>query len=99
MLVPPERGTIIGRAIWKAGLLAYIYPMQHSLTRLQPRYVVFGTGAPMKSQNEIMAEGKASSARKELKSTSSKPSLVDVSQTGSEEELFMSIYKAKVRGG
>lgn len=51
----------------------------------------------MKSQNEILAEGKASVARKALKSTSSKPSLVDVSQTASEEGLFVSIYKTKVR--
>ena len=50
----------------------------------------------MKSQNEIMAEGKSAS-RKALKSSSRKPSLVDVSQQETEDGLHISIYKAKVR--
>ncbi|TVY59559.1 hypothetical protein LSUE1_G009906, partial [Lachnellula suecica] len=82
MLCPPERGTIIGRALWK------------------PRYVVFGTGAQLKTQTELLSEatGKPSGGRKGLKSTSSKPSLVDVSQVdaeGQEQRLYISIYKAK----
>lgn len=54
----------------------------------------------MKSQNDIMTEsaGRSAAARKALKSTSSKPSLVDVSQTEADQEgLYISIYKAKVR--
>ncbi|TVY31492.1 hypothetical protein LSUB1_G008839 [Lachnellula subtilissima] len=82
MTIPPERGTLIGRAMWK------------------PRYVVFGTGAPLKAQIDALAEstGKSSSGRKGLKSTSSKPSLVDVipqAQESQEQTLYISIYKAK----
>jgi hypothetical protein len=79
LLVPPERGTIIGRAIWK------------------PRYVIFGTGSTMKPQAEAENTPKGAAARKAaLKSSSSKPSLVDVSQEGSDEDiLHVSIYKAK----
>ncbi|TVY12965.1 hypothetical protein LARI1_G009505 [Lachnellula arida] len=82
MMVPPERGTLIGRAVWK------------------PRYVVFGTGAHLKTQTDTQAEstGKSSSGRRGLKSTSSKPSLVDVipqAQESQEQTLYISIYKAK----
>jgi len=68
----------------------------------QPRYVVFGSGAPLKAQIDALAEstGKSSSGRKVLKSTSSKPSLVDVipqAQESQEQTLYISIYKAKVR--
>lgn len=59
----------------------------------KPRYVVFGTGASLKAQNTA---SKAASPRKDLKSTSSKPSLVDVTQGDEKDErLYISIYKAK----
>lgn len=74
MLVPPDRGTILGRALWK------------------PRYVVLGTGAKRKTQNDLMGESRAAgSSRKELKSSSSK---VDVQQQA-DDGLYISIYKAK----
>lgn len=68
----------------------------------QPRYVVFGTGAHLRTQTDPQAEstGKSSSGRRGLKSTSSKPSLVDVipqAQESQEQTLYISIYKAKVR--
>ena len=70
------------------------------LTIPQPRYVVLGTGASLKTQNDILAAADnsvKSSTRKGLKPTSSKPSLVDVSQQSHEERrLYISIYKAKV---
>ncbi|TVY47190.1 hypothetical protein LOCC1_G002307 [Lachnellula occidentalis] len=84
MTVPPERGSLIGRALWK------------------PRYVVFGTGAHFKTQTEALAEstgkGKSSEKRRGLKSTTSKPSLVDVipqALESQEQTLYISIYKAK----
>ncbi|CZT07713.1 hypothetical protein WAI453_005166 [Rhynchosporium graminicola] len=82
MLVPPERGTIIGRALWKN------------------RYVVLGTGAMMKTQNDLLPQndtsGRGSAGWKGLKSTSSKPSLVDVSQPDPKgRQLYITIYKAK----
>jgi hypothetical protein len=66
----------------------------------QPRYVVLGTGAALKAQNEFAAntDNSVKSSRKGLKAATSKPSLVDVAQTGPEDRrLYISIYKAKVR--
>ncbi|KAH8600828.1 hypothetical protein B0O99DRAFT_589710 [Bisporella sp. PMI_857] len=79
LLMPPERGILIGRAVWK------------------PRYVVFGTGAQLKAQHELMvqSESKAGSSRKDLKSTSSKPSLVDVTTQDQDQTLYISICKTK----
>lgn len=55
----------------------------------------------MKTQNDLMAQaengGKSNATKKGLKSTSSKPSLLDVSQQDPDgKKLFISIYKAKV---
>lgn len=99
MMVPPERGTIIGRALWKASLRSD--ESVFCLTMPQPRYVVLGTGAALKPQNDVATNTdnsvKSASTRKGLKSTSSKPSLVDVAQLGLEDRrLYISIYKAKV---
>ncbi|KAH7377940.1 hypothetical protein BKA64DRAFT_246260 [Cadophora sp. MPI-SDFR-AT-0126] len=82
MLVPPERGTIIGRAVWKT------------------RYVVLGTGSMLKTQNDLLPQsdisGRGTAGRKGLKATSSKPSLVDVSQPDpAGRKLYITIYKAK----
>jgi hypothetical protein len=100
MLVPPERGTIIGRALWKVCLqgVPFCFLISNQ-TPLQPRYVVLGSGSLMKTQNDILAESQGkSSSKKGLKSTSSKPSLVDVSQQEPDGHgLYISIYKAKVR--
>jgi hypothetical protein len=64
---------------------------------LQPRYVVLGSGALLKTQNDILSSTEASrNGRKGLKPTSSKPSLVDVSET-EPDKLHISIYKQKVR--
>jgi len=66
---------------------------------MQPRFVVFGTGSPIKSRSQSIAEnsGRSSAARKGLKETSARPSLIDVSQLDVEQEgLFVTIYKAKV---
>jgi hypothetical protein len=66
----------------------------------QPRYVVLGTGAALKAQNEAAANADSSvksSSRKGLKASASKPSLADVAQLGPEDRrLYISIYKAKV---
>ena len=64
----------------------------------QPRYVIFGTGSAPKPPNETDGTHKGSAARKAaLKSSSSKPSLVDLTQDGSDgDTLYISIYKAKV---
>lgn len=80
LMVPPERGIIIGRALWKT------------------RYVVLGTGAHLKTQNDLLSqsESRAGLSRNRLKSTSSKPSLVDVTQHQADTGLYISIYKAKV---
>lgn len=80
--MPPERGTIIGRALWK------------------PRYVVFGSGASLRTQTNIPADtsSKTNTSRKGPKPASTKPSLVDLTQKfqeGQEKELYVSIYKAK----
>jgi len=99
MLVPPDRSTIIGRASWKVYLqgnpLCFLISNQ---TPLQPRYVVLGSGSLMKTQNDILAESQGKSSTKNgLKSTSSKPSLIDVSQQKPDGHgLYISIYKAKV---
>ncbi len=71
---------------------------------LQPRYVVLGTGSPLKVQNDQPPQtdslGRGAAARKGLKSTSSRPSLVDVSQPEPQgRRLYITIYKAKVRPG
>ena len=52
----------------------------------------------MKTQNDILSqsESKANSSRKDLKSASSKPSLVDIAQQEQDRGLYISIYKAKV---
>jgi hypothetical protein len=66
----------------------------------QPRYVVLGTGAGLKAQNEVAAntDNSVKSSRKGLKAATSKPSLVDVAHPGPEDRrLYISIYKAKVR--
>ncbi|KAF4632957.1 hypothetical protein G7Y89_g5169 [Cudoniella acicularis] len=66
---------------------------------LPPRYVVLGTGAHLKTQTDILSETSSrSSARRGLKSTPSKPNLVEVTQPeveGQEQRLYVSIYKAK----
>jgi hypothetical protein len=65
----------------------------------QPRYVVLGTGAALRVQNELAAnaDNSVKSSRKGLKATSSKPSLVDVAQLGPDDRrLYISLYKAKV---
>ena len=63
---------------------------------VQPRYVVLGSGALLKTQNDILSSSEAGrNGRKGLKSTSSKPSLIDVSQPEA-DKLYISIYKQKV---
>jgi hypothetical protein len=103
MLVPPERGTIIGRALWKVSFRRSYLQFESSDTSLQPRYVVLGSGAHLKTQNDIMSHPDTSArfaaARKGLKTTCSKPSLVDATQQEPSPDghgLFISIYKAKV---
>ncbi|PQE19409.1 hypothetical protein CJF30_00009861 [Rutstroemia sp. NJR-2017a BBW] len=77
MLVPPERGTIIGRAVWKA------------------RYVVLGTGAHLQTQTDLL-EKSTSKKGKNGKSSSKKPSLIDIGTSSNpQESLYISIYKAK----
>ncbi|KAG9243806.1 hypothetical protein BJ878DRAFT_103770 [Calycina marina] len=61
----------------------------------KPRYVIFGTEASLKSHD---AASKASTSRKDLRSTSSGPSLVDVKQgerRDMHDMLYVSIYKTK----
>ncbi|KUJ20074.1 uncharacterized protein LY89DRAFT_731309 [Mollisia scopiformis] len=81
MLFPPDRGTIIGRSLWKQ------------------RYVVLGTGsrASNDQQPQTDSSGRGAAARKGgLKNTSSRPSLVDVSQPEPQgNKLYITIYKAK----
>ncbi|EKD16446.1 uncharacterized protein L3040_008548 [Drepanopeziza brunnea f. sp. 'multigermtubi'] len=81
MLVPPERGTIIGKPAWKT------------------RYIVLGTGATLKTQNDLLPSSgstRGSDGRKGSKVISSKPSLVDVSQPGpTGTALYITVYKAK----
>ncbi|RDL35298.1 Uncharacterized protein BP5553_07229 [Venustampulla echinocandica] len=81
---PPERSTIIGRAVWKPryvvlGTGAHLKTQTNILSESSRR---------------------SSTARKgALKSPSSKPSLVDVAQSepdGQERQLYISVYKAKV---
>ena len=100
LLVPPERGTIIGRAIWKVSQVGGRTSLCSVANHPQPRYVVLATGAALKAQNELAVNADnsvKSTSRKGLKSTSSKPSLVDVAQPGPEDRrLHIAIYKAKV---
>lgn len=54
----------------------------------------------MKTQNDLFPNSDASqskSAKKALRASSSKPSLVDVTQV-QQDGLYISIYKQKVRG-
>ncbi|KAG4433900.1 hypothetical protein IFR05_010619 [Cadophora sp. M221] len=82
MLVPPERGTIIGRALWKT---RYVVLGTGSMLKTQNDLL---------PQND--ASGRGTSGRKGLKATLSKPSLVDVSQPDpAGKKLFITIYKAK----
>jgi hypothetical protein len=100
MSVPPERGTIIGRALWKVGSHDLLSSRRSSDNLLvQTRYVVLGSGAMLKTQNDILASAEAArTGRRGLKPTSSKPSLVDLSQM-EPDKLYLSIYKQKVCGG
>ncbi|KAK6584633.1 hypothetical protein PZA11_002857 [Diplocarpon coronariae] len=80
MSVPPERASLIGRALWKS------------------RYVVLGTATILHTQNDLRpSDGKkASTGRKGLKNTSSKPSIASLppmDPTG--KSLYITIYKAK----
>ena len=96
MLVPPDRGTIIGRALWKAGVFHLCPQSIPANLCLQPRYIVVGSGAHLKTQNNILSSTEMPrSGRKSLKSTSSKPSLADVSEPD-HDKLYISIYKQKV---
>lgn len=79
--MPPERGTIIGRALWKPR-----YIVLGSAARLQtPPDMILPRSASM---------GRIANARKGLKATASKPSLADVPQSAP-EGTYISIYKAK----
>ncbi|PMD43095.1 hypothetical protein L207DRAFT_579966 [Hyaloscypha variabilis F] len=81
MLVPPERGTIIGRAIWKP---RYVVLATGAALKAQNELAA-------NADNSVK-----STSRKGLKATSSKPSLVDVAQPGPENRrLYIAIYKAK----
>lgn len=117
LLVPPERGSLIGRAVWKVSdvliyllcgripllspllvscllffLHYYILTSNHHTDSLQPRYVVLGSSSPFKAQAAL-----AEAAKSPGKLRSSKPSLVDVTQPDDNSELYISIYKSKVR--
>lgn len=62
---------------------------------MQTRYVVFGTGAQLKTQNDLLAQSDGRNASRKTFKNSSKPSLVDDSEEVA-PGLFISIYKAKV---
>ncbi|RDW94326.1 hypothetical protein BP5796_00089 [Coleophoma crateriformis] len=81
MLVPPERGTIIGRALWKPR-----YIILGSALRLQT--------PPENALPRATSTGRVATARKGLKGPLSKPSLANISEP-IPEGLFISIYKAK----
>lgn len=101
MMVPPERGTIMGRNLWKVRLKFRPYGCCRIIpltSFLQPRYVVLGTGSPLKLSNEQAdCAGRTAIRKGGLKGTSAKPSLVDVSQPEPlGNKLYITIYKAKV---
>jgi hypothetical protein len=62
----------------------------------QSRYVVLGTGAHLQTQTDLL-EKSTSKKGKNGKSTSKKPSLIEIGKTSyPQESLYISIYKAKV---
>ncbi|KAK2628699.1 hypothetical protein QTJ16_001802 [Diplocarpon rosae] len=80
MLAPPERGSIIGRALWKT---RYVVLGTGSTTQTQ-------------NDSPHTDRRKSTTGRKRLKNTPSKPSLVNMSPVDSAADSFyLTIYKAK----
>jgi hypothetical protein len=96
LLVPPERGTIIGRAIWKVSRRTAPVPGIELMVRVQPRFVVFGRqNRPEPVLPRSASSNKSTSGRKSVKSPSSKPSK-DNLDNDVKDKLWLSIYKQKV---
>jgi hypothetical protein len=96
LLVPPDRGTIIGRAIWKVSCPILPLLGVELTMSVQPRFVVLGR------QNRLepvlprsASSNKSTSGRKSAKSPSSKPSK-DNLDSAAKDKLWLSIYKQKV---
>ncbi|KAL3425758.1 hypothetical protein PVAG01_02549 [Phlyctema vagabunda] len=81
LMVPPERGTLIGRAVWKPR-----YIVLGSAARIET--------PPENVLPRSVSTGRIANARKGLKASSSKPSLADITESVP-AGLYVSIYKAK----
>jgi hypothetical protein len=96
LLVPPDRGTIIGRAIWKVGRPILPLPGVELMMIMQPRFVVLGRqNRPEPVLPRSASSNKSTSGRKSIKSPSSKQSK-DNLDYGAKDQLWLSIYKQKV---
>ena len=82
VLVPPDRGTIIGRAIWKVSRPILPLPGVELMISVQPRFVVLGRqNRPEPVLPRSASSNKSTSGRKSVKSPSSKPSKDNLEHT------------------
>ena len=96
LLVPPERGTIIGRAIWKVSRPILALPAIELMLSVQPRFVVLGRqNRPEPVLPRSASSNKSTSGRKSVKAPSSKPSKDNLDHAA-KDKLWLSIYKQKV---
>lgn len=90
LLVPPERGAIIGRALWKVSLP--VIPLATALlTTAKPRFVVIGS-SQRRQQTSIRPSHNTPASRIPGSRNSSSRTLPN----SSSETNYISIYKSKV---
>ncbi|RFU32238.1 hypothetical protein B7463_g4114, partial [Scytalidium lignicola] len=85
MLVPPDRGTIIGRALWKP---RYVILGSAAPPQTVPELPLPRTGSSARLQLH----------RSLLKPSPMRPSLGDISNAHAQDGLYLSIYKDKAKG-
>lgn len=91
-MVPPDRGQILGRAVWKVGN-SLQEPIRATLTymSLQPRHVIVGRrGSVIREHQSNTSSSQSMSSR--IVSSGTKPKI----QTNT-DEYYIAIYKSKVR--
>jgi hypothetical protein len=86
LLVPPDRGTIIGRALWKVGML-FIGHTEQTLTLPQTRFVVIGGAQREQQSDSSFSQGFGSSI------SGSAPRVLP---RGTPDSIYLAIYKSKV---
>jgi hypothetical protein len=92
LLVPPEKGTIIGRAVWKVRVYAHINLTIHNLTASQCRYVVIGSP----HREDLRSPATLSQAMTTSRIQASRGGAASKGPPKSAETVYFSIYKTKV---